>query len=426
MPDARAFQKKLLPLPQFLRDPIARAFMRFFVADSAAYFFDPTVRQRIKQRLIDQLPSGGEPFILVSHSQGTVAAFEVLTELELNKRAEALLFVTLGSPLGLQEVQDRLRAGHFDLKVPPGVSDWQNFSDPLDPVALDHGQANDYAARNRVAIRDHLVLNRSLRDLQGVNPHDATGYLSNLEVRKVVHHAIRFDSAGRFVVARDVAERFAAPAQRHPVLVEVLEPRYEAVDETRAELEAREAEQPGALKTLEGRVNRVAEDVRALVLKHHKGSDLKDAVEAAGIQTLRKYVAAHLTPPEIQELGTRPHDFHVYAVWRSAKKRKLLVRSHGPLSVDAARESYTANGRGIRWAVLDTGCRSDHPHFSDQGFGATVEAVYDCTTSSSKPVPITNSKRQGADGHGTHVSGIIAGQEAGVILATWASPPAPN
>jgi subtilisin family serine protease len=271
-------------------------------------------------------------------------------------------------------------------------------------VALDHTLAQDYRAREAVSIRDHLIINRSLQELTGINPHDATGYLAHLEVRKVVHHAMRFDTAGRFVVARDVAERFAAPA-RHPVLIEVLEPRYGAVGETPHELEEREANQPEALRTLEGRVTRLAGDVRALIRKHNK----KEAVEAARVQELRKYVAAHLTPSEIQDLGNRPKELHVYAVWRSAKKRKLLNRSHGPLSADAARQSYSADGRGIRWAVLDTGCRSDHPHFNSTEFGTTVEDVLDCTTNSRRPVSIANKKRGDRDGHGTHVSGIIAG-----------------
>ncbi len=119
--------------------------MQFFLQDCAAYFFDKTVREKIKQRLIDAIPARGEPFVLVSHSQGTVAAFEVLSE--LTARPNACLFVTLGSPLGLQEVEDQLEDRKFKLEVPKGVDDWQNFSDPLDPVALDHTLANDYAAR---------------------------------------------------------------------------------------------------------------------------------------------------------------------------------------------------------------------------------------------------------------------------------------
>ena len=87
--------------------------MQFFLQDSAAYFYKDDLRRQIKQRLVAQIPSGGEPFILVSHSQGTVAAFEVLTELGLDQRPTAALLVTMGSPLGLQEVEDELQEAEF-------------------------------------------------------------------------------------------------------------------------------------------------------------------------------------------------------------------------------------------------------------------------------------------------------------------------
>lgn len=409
----RGVNKKVIPLPEFLRGPIAEAFLRFFVKDTAAYFFDAKVRKQIKQRLIDQLPTGGEPFILVSHSQGTIVAFEVLSELK--RRAKTALLVTLGSPLGLQEVQDELVKSKLSLRVPADVDMWHNFSDMLDPVALDHFLAGDFEARDQVSVKDHIIVNRSVQDLTEFHPHDAAGDLSHPEVRSIVHRVLRYDTSSRFVVARDVAERFVMRTQRQPVLIEVLEPRYWAVGETRDDVAAREKEEPEELQSLEGRVSRLAGIVEQIVKNNADDEDPKQSAKEASILKLRKYVAAHLTPSEIQKLGSRPDEMHVYAVWRSARKRKLLTRSHGPLSADAARQSYASDGRGIRWAVLDTGCKLNHPHFDYTEFGSpTIEHVYDCTTNDSSPIRLDPAKpnhvaKSDRDGHGTHVCGIIAG-----------------
>ena len=210
-------------------------------------------------------------------------------------------------------------------------------------MALDHTLANDYAARAGVGVRDHVIINQSLRDMTGINPHDATGYLANLDVRKVVYHAMRFDTAGRFVVARDVAERFAARAVRHPVLIEVLEPRYRAVDEKPADVKKREQSQSANMRTLEGRVGYLAAEVLKVVKDHHPEQNAKDLAKAANVQKLRKYVAAHLTPTEIQELGTRPRELHVYAVWRLARKQaavslaRATERRRGPAKLRGRR-----------------------------------------------------------------------------------------
>jgi subtilisin family serine protease len=73
------------------------------------------------------------------------------------------------------------------------------------------------------------------------------------------------------------------------------------------------------------------------------------------------------------------------------------------VQADAARASYSAFGSNIRWAVLDTGVRHDHPHFKTHD---TITAIWDCTKPG-PPVPIPNDRDR--DGHGTHVAGIIAG-----------------
>lgn len=414
---------RALPLPEFLRRPITRAFLERFLKDVAAYFYQPGMRKKIQDRLRAEIKKATEPFVVVSHSLGTVVAFEVLSDQQLN-RPECSLLVTMGSPLGIQEVQDVLKDFGNKLIVPAKVRAWHNFADRLDPVALDAGLGNDFNARETagrsVRIVDRIIVNDRTVDIRQFNPHSSIGYLSHPEVRKVVHHQIGFDSFGRFVVARDVAEEFVDPARRIPVLIEVLEPGYWAVDEMQDEREARESEQPIELKTLAGRISSLKVRVEQIAFER----SLEDEATAADVSalrknvnaiSLRKYVSARLTADEINTLAESHRDLNVYAIWRNANKRKLLKRSHGPLKVDAGRASYAAMGEHITWAVLDTGVRWDHPHFATHD---SIIEVWDCTQHSDEPIKLyqigddakSDPTAGDRDGHGTHVCGIIAGE----------------
>jgi pimeloyl-ACP methyl ester carboxylesterase len=382
---------KVLPLPAFLRKPVARAFLSAFIKDTAAYFFRKGVRERVQARLRAVLAAADpdEPLTLIAHSQGTIVALEVLAELGDAQRVEQ--FVTLGSPLGIREVQDFLSC---ELRVPAGVARWHNFADPLDPVALDKGLRADFDPENFIV--DDVIVNARTRTLQGFNPHSSVGYLAHPKVRAVVYDAARIDKFSRFLIARDVAASLAVEA-RHPVLIEILEPGYRAIDEDLASMRAHEASAEQGNACLVDRIERAAQAIETLVGK----ANLKDA----RIDRLRRFVAARLTPSELAQVAHRHRDLRVYAVWRSSPKRKLIRRSASVIHVDAARASYGAQGERIRWAVLDTGVRTDHPHF---GTHDSIEEVWDCTQPGAPKRLKTDADR---DGHGTHVCGIVAGAD---------------
>lgn len=390
--DPSGARKKVLPLPAFLRKPISRAFLEALISDTAAYFFRPNARKTIQQRLRDTLPTGTGPVIIVAHSQGSIIALEVLAALAARTPVQVSHLITVGSPLGISEVQDFLSC---KLEVPKGVDAWHNFADPLDPVALDKEIGNDFDP-DRFII-DELIMNTRSRRLEGFNPHSAAGYLAHPKVRTVAQRAARIDTHAQFLVARDVAADLTVEA-RHPVLIEILEPGNPAVDETPAEMQKREEEEKkveGGQADLASRIERAAKQIEAIVGPKH--------VSDARIDRLRRFVAARLTPAELSEVARRYRDLRVYKLWKSTTKRKLLHRSASVIQADAARTSYGALGAGIRWAVLDTGVRHDHPHFRTHG---TIEAIWDCTKPG-RPVQIP--KDRDRDGHGTHVAGIIAG-----------------
>ena len=81
--------------------------------------------------------------------------------LDLAKRdANVPLFVTLGSPLGLQEVQDQFKRFRKTrtLKVPACIGDWLNVADWIDPVALDKSLSSEFTPEK--FIKDVRIWNK--------------------------------------------------------------------------------------------------------------------------------------------------------------------------------------------------------------------------------------------------------------------------
>jgi subtilisin family serine protease len=397
------------------------AFVEEFIASAAAYFLDDEKRTRSQQSLEKELRSLAKHDVtIVAHGIGSIIAYEVLARQKprnavpmetkssgkpksstqkANQRYMGGL-VTLGSPLGLQEVRMRLLPS--PPMVPAAIERWRNFAHPLDVLAAEARLTNDFAPRG--TIEDERVISTPAGKNWDFDPHSAIAYLSHPSVRAAISDDMRMDVMARFVIARDVVERFDAPeGDRHPVLIEVLEPGYAALDESEDDLAAWEKKEREVLQranggkalalTLEQRIASAAAKLEKMV------SDK----EAANIDPLRRFVAAHLTAAELRRVSREHRDLRVYAVWRSSQKRKLTARSMRPLKCDAGLASFGADGNGITWAVLDTGILGSHPHFKD-----VITAVWDCT-GKGPPRPIGVDDAQDPDGHGTHVSGIIAG-----------------
>jgi hypothetical protein len=93
------------------------------------------------------------------------------------------LFVTLGSPLGITEVQDAFREWVPDgvLPFPKCVSRWVNVADPLDPVAFDKRLDGEFAGG---AIEVQGLVAERIGDLaaaNGVTIHELTPQQASLE-----------------------------------------------------------------------------------------------------------------------------------------------------------------------------------------------------------------------------------------------------
>ena len=167
-----------LPLPAFVRELLLRELLRRLVPDAEAYFFDERKRARIQERMRTALTAVPGPAVVVSHSLGTVIAYDVLREPALANR-EIPLLVTMGSPLGYSEIQDRVRQ---PLQVPAPVGRWTNAADPGDVVAFDNTLNDDF--HGGMALIDLTVDNVSPLN------HAAFGYLRAPAVRTTVSAAL--------------------------------------------------------------------------------------------------------------------------------------------------------------------------------------------------------------------------------------------
>jgi subtilisin family serine protease len=379
--DVRA---KVLPLPEFLRRRITRWLTSQFLRDVNDFLFYPDRRDAMEQTLRERLAVGSGPFVVIAHSQGTMIAYNVLRQLQ-KADCDVALFVTIGSPLGLEEVQDELRhwVGANQLPVPPCVSRWINVADRLDPVALDPGLANDYSPKGFII--DHVDI--GLNPDSPEHPHSGTGYLSTEIVRTAVREIVGSTFAqpvSKFVIARDLASDLenARTEQRHPVLIQLAE------QETRTPLDVTRPHLVG-------------------YLKDHLGQNF----DIAEVEPLERFIAARLTRSEVERLRAQYQGLNIGTIWRDAAKKALICQSSVTIQARPANLGYNARGRDIRWAVLDTGIRPDHPHFQKHN---NIIVQWDCTQRGTLSNGHAGIAMDG-NGHGTHVAGIIAGCWDGLL-----------
>jgi len=149
------------------------------LSDLYRYYEEPAIRNELRSRLKETIKRNrNKRIMIVAHSMGTIIAYDTLRIMGAEDASLKIdHFVTIGSPLGLPHVKLRIAEENSAIRTPSCVQKWTNFSDRLDPVALDPRLADDYAANDRgVKVRDDLVLN----DWGGIH-HKSYGYLRTPE-----------------------------------------------------------------------------------------------------------------------------------------------------------------------------------------------------------------------------------------------------
>lgn len=185
-----------IPLPWWLK----RRLMKTLLRDVHHYLFNTIhsprsgvtyhVQDEIRTRFIRAIKQNAEndsPHIVVSHSMGTVIAYDCLNRVADCPQVDG--FMTIGSPLGLDEIQDKLkpewsRVNGFPTKV---RNDWINMYDYLDPVVgFDPKFANDYKKNGQEIVEDINEQN------SGTWRHNISKYLSGKKLRNALMSQLGF------------------------------------------------------------------------------------------------------------------------------------------------------------------------------------------------------------------------------------------
>ena len=184
-----------VPLPWFLKKPLMSVLLR----DVHHYLFDTEfgppgktsvrIQQTIRERFLKALSAPGisEPHVVVSHSMGTVIAYDCLKRATGCAAVDGL--ITIGSPLGLDEIQDQMQPGWTRDEGFPSLcvrDRWFNLFDRLDPVCgFDPELGNDYRKGNAPTIIDQVVVNT------GAWRHSATKYLRQPAFAKALRSLLK-------------------------------------------------------------------------------------------------------------------------------------------------------------------------------------------------------------------------------------------
>jgi hypothetical protein len=160
-------------------EPLSTKMVALVTKDVAKYLSDATIRNHINDGVLQGVKPGQEA-VVVSHSLGTVVAYNVLmSRPSAFPNVTVPLFVTLGSPLGVAAIKTRLKPHTF----PKPVTKWYNALDKDDVVSLFPLTPAHFATGGTIENNDTV-------DNWTDNQHSIGGYLDDKNVAKKVFDAL--------------------------------------------------------------------------------------------------------------------------------------------------------------------------------------------------------------------------------------------
>lgn len=144
---------------------------------------------------------------------------------------------------------------------------------------------------------------------------------------------------------------------------------------------------------------------------HTKKQYSKSRVKTEASKYSQQYIFAYLHADVIEELVRRDAEQAkgemskrcIYQIWPDFEVNVFTHKSISTVKADAAHASFSAIGKEITWAVLDSGIDASHRHFKLHENIHPDKTYHHDFTGSGNPL-------KDEMGHGTHVAGIIAGE----------------
>ena len=143
------------------------------------------IRDTFKDLLADHRD---KEILVIAHSMGSIVAYDVLRDIEATTQT-VQHFVTIGSPLALEDVKGRIceERGEKTPLVPLSIREsWRNYADHRDLVAADLTVRGEYENSRDINLEDTVVQNGyRFRNNEGQwehNYHKSYGYLRTPEL----------------------------------------------------------------------------------------------------------------------------------------------------------------------------------------------------------------------------------------------------
>jgi len=150
---------------------------KIFLSQAAAYLHKPGLKEKIDDLVMTQIINGlpkDEKVVIISHSLGTIVAYDLMRRLRHQVKVKLLL--TAGSPLGIEIVKRRLGPPLICL---PNVDKWVNVSDREDFVAFQTKLTSTTFGCDKIENIDRL-------DNGDEDAHDVLKYLAHDIVAKEI------------------------------------------------------------------------------------------------------------------------------------------------------------------------------------------------------------------------------------------------
>ena len=144
--------------------------------------------------IIRQMLDKNEQVLIIGHSLGSIIVFDALWELSHNEvHSGKVDLLTLGSPLGLKFIQNKLQGGLYpkENRFPINIHHWVNLSSVGDKTAVDRRFKRDFSDMLKYglveSIEDHCEdIYNFYHNNEGLDCHGSYGYLVNPSVGKII------------------------------------------------------------------------------------------------------------------------------------------------------------------------------------------------------------------------------------------------